>query len=172
MSDVAGTKTPTPSERSERGYIWYGAVVSRIDPAREPEERLPLDALGDVFERAPVRLAVCFGSQATGDTHAHSDIDIAVEFAGLRPGDDGYNDAFFELYGEVASALGHEDVDLVDIHSVSGGFARALFESGVVIYGDPERFETLRESLDTDGETQSPRERLDRAIERMNEHLA
>ncbi len=135
-------------------------------------ERLPLEELVAVFEREPVRLALCFGSRATGRTHDHSDIDLAVELEGLRPGDEGYNDAFFGLYAEVTGVLGREDVDLVDIHSLSGSLARAVFETGVLLYGDPERVPTLEAQVDTERDDRPPRERLDSAIERIDEHLA
>jgi hypothetical protein len=36
-----------------------------------------------------------------------------------------------------------DDVDLVDFHSMSSGFARAVFEDVVVILGDADRLEAL-----------------------------
>lgn len=135
-------------------------------------EHLPVEELVAMFERKPVTLALLFGSHATGRTHDHSDIDIAVEFKDRQPGDEAYNEVFFDLYGAVTEVLGHEDVDLVDIHSMSDSLARTAFETGILLYGEPKRVETLEEELDTTPDGRSARERLDSAIERMDEHLA
>lgn len=135
-------------------------------------DRLPLDELQAVFTQEPVRLAVCFGSQASGQVHGHSDVDIAIELDGLQPGDEGYNEVYFRVYRKVTEGLDREDVDLIDFHTLSGSLARAVFDTGVLLFGEPERVETLRKRVDTEPDSRSPRERLDRAIERMDEHLA
>lgn len=46
-------------------------------------DRLPVEELNTVFEQTPVKVALCFGSQATGSVHPQSDIDIAVELDGV-----------------------------------------------------------------------------------------
>lgn len=135
-------------------------------------DRLPLGDLSDVFEREPVGLVLCFGSQATGRIHDHSDVDLAVELDGLQPGDEGYNDAFFRVYREVTRLLDRDDIDIVDVNSLSESLAQAVLADGVRIYGEPARVELLREDLDAEPADRSPRERLDEAIERMDEHLA
>ena len=135
-------------------------------------DRLPLEDLQEVFEREPVRLVLCFGSQASGRVHDHSDVDLAIELDGLQPGDEGYNDVFFRVYREVTDVLDRDDVDIVDVHSLSGSLARTVLADGVRIYGMSARVESLREQLDTELDDRSPRERLDEAIERMDEHLA
>ena len=53
---------------------------------------------------------------------------------GVEPGDEGYNDVFFAVYGEIAETLDRDDVDLVDLQSVSGTLAKVVFDTGVVIY--------------------------------------
>jgi predicted nucleotidyltransferase len=136
------------------------------------DERLPIAQLRAVFEAYPISLVVCFGSQATGRTHAHSDVDLAIAFDGLQPGVDGYKDVFFEVYAEVVDGVGRDDVDLVDVHSVSPSLARAVLESGILIYGEPDGLAWLREAADTGPDPNTARERLDDAIERMDEHLA
>lgn len=135
-------------------------------------DRLPVEELRAVFEQAPVRVALCFGSQATGAVHPRSDIDLAIELDGVEPGEERYNDVFFDVYAEIAETLDRDDVDLVDLQSVSGTLATVVFDTGIIIYGDPQRVEKLREECDTGGDDRSPRDRLDRAIERMDEHLA
>ena len=37
-----------------------------------------IDFLKEWCQKQPVRLCVLFGSQATGQTHAHSDVDLAI----------------------------------------------------------------------------------------------
>lgn len=134
-------------------------------------ERLPVAQLRTQFERAPVRVAICFGSQARGETHGRSDIDFAVEFDEVQPGDEEYNEAYFRLLAALTTVLETEDVDLVDVRAASDSVVRTIIDQGILLYGSSERVETLREQLLTD-EQDSPRERLDGAIERIDEHLA
>ena len=135
------------------------------------DERLPVARLREQFERAPVRVAICFGSQAHGETHGRSDIDFAVEFDEVQPDDEGYNEAYFQLLAALTALVETEDVDLVDIHTASGSLVRTIVDQGILVYGSSDRVETLREELYTK-EQRSPRERLDAAIERIDEHLA
>ena len=142
------------------------------DGEEELNERLPLADLQAVFDQKPVTVAICFGSQATGAVHDQSDVDLAIELDDVQPDDETYNETFFAIHTAVAETLDRDDVDLVDIQSVSGSLARSIFETGTVIYGDPERAEKLRDQIDTEREKRSPRDRLDSAIERIEEHLA
>lgn len=134
-------------------------------------ERLPLTELRSVFDQHPVRLALCFGSQATGSVHDHSDVDLAIELDGIQPGDEAYNDVFFEVYNSVTAVLNREDVDLIDIRSASNSLAQAVFDTGVLLYGEPERAEQLKKRVG-ESDDRHPRDRLDSAIEQMDEHLA
>lgn len=136
-------------------------------------ESLPLDALQSVLGDHPIRLAVLFGSYATDRVHARSDVDIAVEFENLRPGDDGYNEGFLGLGADVSEALGTDDVDLLDVHALSASLARSVFEEGVLIIGEPERVQALRQRLvDDERDERSPRRELDESLQRIDEHLA
>lgn len=119
----------------------------------------------------PVRVAICFGSQARGETHGHSDVDFAVEFDDVQPGDEEYNEAYFRLLATLTTVLETEDVDLVDLRTASDSLVRTIVDQGILLYGSSERVETLREQLLTD-RPHSPRERLDGAIERIDKHLA
>lgn len=134
---------------------------------------LPIDALQSVLADHPVRLAILFGSYATNQQHARSDIDIAVELTDVAPADPDYNQAFFSLSADISLTLKTDDVDVVDIHSLSPSFTRTVFKNGVLLYGEQERAEQLQEELvpDTSNE-ESPRERLDDALKRIDEHLA
>lgn len=60
-----------------------------------PEGRLPAaerERLVATLEAAPVSFAMVFGSAGRGELTDRSDLDIAVEFDGLRSSDDGYSD--------------------------------------------------------------------------------
>jgi predicted nucleotidyltransferase len=133
---------------------------------------LDIDALRAVLREQPVQLAVLFGSHATGTAHATSDIDIAVEFDEDRPPDPGYNDVFLGLSADLSDALGTDSVDLVDFHAVPPGLAAAIFENGVLVVGEQTRASELRRQLPKNGsELQSPRERLDAALDRIDDHF-
>lgn len=133
---------------------------------------LDLDALLGVLREHPVQLAILFGSHATGTTHSASDIDLAVEFDAQRPSDPSYNDTFLGLSTGLSDTLRTDDVDLVDLHAVSPAFAEAIFETGVLLLGDQERAAELRRQITaTNTETQTPRERLDAALARIDTHL-
>lgn len=134
---------------------------------------IPLDAVRSTLEEHPVRLAVLFGSQVTGTTHPASDIDIAVELDGLQPGDDDFNETFFGLSADLSDVLGIDAVDVVDVHTLSPTLARTVFEDGVLLVGTQTRAAELRTQLESDGgDDQSPRERFDDALRKIDEHLA
>lgn len=126
-----------------------------------------------VLETHPVWLGVLFGSLATGATHPRSDIDVAVELEDLRPGNDGYNEAFLGLAAALSESLGTDDFDLVDLHTCTPTLADRIFETGILLVGDQDHATALRRRL-TDGETEkrSPRERFDETLARIDEHLA
>jgi predicted nucleotidyltransferase len=133
---------------------------------------LDLDALQAMLREQPVRLAILFGSHATETTHATSDIDLAVEFDDHRPSDPDYNDVFLGLSADLSDALETDDVDLVDLHTVSPALAAAIFENGVLIVGTVEHATELRRQLTArESDQQSPRDRLDAALARIDDHL-
>lgn len=133
---------------------------------------LDLDGLQAVLREHPVRLAIIFGSHATETTHARSDIDLAVEFDDHQPSDPEYNDVFFGLSAEISEVLETNDVDLVDLDAVSPPLAATIFENGILLVGETEHAVELRRQLTASGDDQqSPRERLDAALERIDHHL-
>lgn len=133
---------------------------------------LDVDALQAVLREHPVGLAILFGSHATGTAHSASDIDIAIEFASQRPADPGYNDAFLGLGADLSAALETDDVDLVDLHAVSPPLATSIFDDGILLRGDAERAAELRRQIgEAAPEAQSPRERFDSALDRIDVHL-
>lgn len=133
---------------------------------------LDLDALQAMLREHPVQLAILFGSHATETTHATSDIDLAVEFDEHQPSDPDYNDVFLGLSADLSDALETDDVDLVDLHMVSPALAAAIFENGVLIVGTVEHATELRRQLTArESDQQSPRDRLDTALARIDDHL-
>lgn len=140
----------------------------------EPMERvsdLPIDRLRSTLEEHPVQLAILFGSHATMQTHPNSDVDVAVEFDGIQPGDEGYNDALFGLITALAQTV-RSDVDVVDVHTLGPDVASAVFEQGILILGDEDRFQDLGERLTSDRDDRPPAERFDEALRKIDEHLA
>lgn len=133
---------------------------------------LNLDALQAVLREHPVRLAILFGSHTTETTHPTSDIDLAVEFDDHRPSEPSYNDVFLGLSADLSETLETDDVDLVDLHGASPALATAIFETGVLLVGEQEHAAALRRQLTAaESEQQSPRERLDAALDRIDDHL-
>lgn len=136
------------------------------------DESLPLETLRAVLREHSVQLAILFGSHASGETHSQSDIDIAVDFDAVRLSDPDYNEVFFGLSADLSDALTTDDVDLVDLQMVSPQLAESIFEQGVLLVGDPEYATDARNRLTEIASTdQSPRERIDAAIARIDEHL-
>lgn len=135
-------------------------------------ESLPLEELLTILQKHPVRIAILFGSHAIGNTHQVSDIDIAVELESIERDDPAYNEAFFGLSADVSDALETDDVDLIDIHTLSPTVAEAVFEHGVVLVGDQMHAEDMLERITSErSEERSPRERFDAALEKIDEHL-
>lgn len=141
----------------------------------EPGERVgdgPVGRLRSTLEEHPVRLAVLFGSQATGRATSGSDIDIAVELDGLQPGDEGFNDAFFDIIAAVSRALETDDVDVVDVHTLGPSMADAVFDRGTLVVGEESRLDELRARATSERDERSPGERFDDALRKIDEHLA
>jgi predicted nucleotidyltransferase len=131
-----------------------------------------LEALQTVLREHPIRLAILFGSQATETTHERSDIDIAVEFDHHQPADPNYNDVFLGLSADISDALESDEVDLVDLQTVQPQLAAAIFANGVLIVGEETHADELRHQLTaTESDLQSPRERFDAALDRIDDHL-
>lgn len=92
-------------------------------PANGAEERLRTVAVGT----AGLELLLLFGSQATGRAHERSDWDVAYLGAEVDPG---------RLHSEIASAIGTEDVDVVDLERAGALLRFNAADTGVVIFED------------------------------------
>lgn len=145
----------------------------RTVESAEIDDTLPIETLQTTLRDHSVQCALLFGSHATATTHPTSDIDIAVELETTQREDPTYNDAFFSLSADLSEALETNDVDLVDIHTLSARVAASVFEEGILLVGDPEYAEELRRRVtDRSSNTRSPRERFDDALAKIDEHLS
>ncbi len=126
-----------------------------------------LDEIERVLSRHSVGFAVVFGSVARGTTNRKSDIDVAIEFEHLRPGDTGYSDTYLRLLSEL-DAVVSADIDVVDVHSMTPRFARAVFDTDELLIGTEKRRNELEQELA--GELLSvaeARERVSAAVARL-----
>lgn len=132
----------------------------------------PVERVRSTLQNHPVEIAILFGSHAAATATSQSDIDMAIAFESIRSADPGYNDAFLGLSADLSEALETDNVDLVDLHSMSSSVVEAVFEHGVLLVGTEETATELRQQLIESSVTDhSPRDRLDTALSRIDEHL-
>jgi predicted nucleotidyltransferase len=134
---------------------------------------IDLDAVRKVLKQHSVRLGVLFGSVVTGETHAHSDIDIVVEFEDSVTA----RDEILPLIADLSSALERNDIDLSVVHDMKPRVGVAAFSNGVLLIGSQERMELHRTRFERavnaikEKESLSLRERFDRVIEKIDATL-
>ena len=91
-----------------------------------------------VLDRHPIiRLAILFGSLATGEAGRDSDLDLAIDVD--RPLEEHEK---IQLIAELAEALGRP-VDLVDIFSVGEPLLGQIVTKGKRILGDDARYASM-----------------------------
>lgn len=128
------------------------------------------DLLRTVLRRHPVRTAVLFGSQVTQEGGAERDVDVAIEL------DEDVSDpatVYMDVLRDLSVELDRNDVDLSLVDDLKPRVGVAAFERGERLVGSPERVRALRERFVQEASesrsSQSLRERLDGAIERVDE---
>jgi predicted nucleotidyltransferase len=130
-----------------------------------------VDVLRSVLENHPVSFALLFGSQVDGTADAESDVDLVVE---LTDGAD-QTESFFSLLTDITVALDRNDVDLTLLSDLAPRVGRRAFEHGIVLVGTEERASNLEREFASKAEDppskRTLRERLDAAIERVDEHV-
>lgn len=140
---------------------------------RDAEADLPVDeevltAIRDRLSRHPVSVAMLFGSVVRDEATDHSDIDLAIAFESLSPGDEDYNDVYFRLRSDLADVS--EDVDVVDVRSMSPSFARVVFDDGIVLLGSEDERAELESDIAGDRPTvAAARKRVATVAERLRE---
>ena len=127
-----------------------------------------IDTVVAVLEEKPVSFAMVFGSIARNDAAERSDIDIAVEFETIRPGDEGYSDVFLETYNAVDEAVSVE-IDLIDVHSMPPAFASSALDGGMILLGSEERRIELTEELAQKPSLEEAQRRVSEAAKRLND---
>ena len=141
------------------------------------EDEVPVrETVVSVLTEHPVEVAFLFGSRARGETHEHSDVDVAVTFSDLEPGDSEYNDTLFGLSADLASALNTDGVDVIDLERASPTLVRTVLDEGDSLVGGERTVRELRTRLLADSEDsqpdQSPAERFDNVLAAIEDHLA
>ena len=96
------------------------------------------------LDAAPVRLALVFGSYATGEATATSDIDIAVAYTP----DAETTDAHLSLVADLSRILGRDDIDVVRLTAVDPRIAVEALDHGDRLVGTSEDVRELRERLE------------------------
>jgi len=98
----------------------------------------PLPALRDALRDFPdIRVALLFGSAASGRLTASSDVDLGVAAETALS-----MERRLEIAATLSRALGR-DVDLVDMQAVSGLILQQILTKGVVLRKDPDRYAAL-----------------------------
>lgn len=127
------------------------------------------DAVRRVLEGYPVRLAVLFGSRATGDAVTGSDVDIAVEFERGVPHERRL-ELFVPLVTDLMAATGQDDVDLTELGDLIPLVGRRATREGQVVVGSPERLGYHRAAFERLAHREPTlRERADRVRRELSE---
>ena len=99
---------------------------ARFDASSAMKTARMLQSIRQILTDPDIRLAILFGSQASGKTHAGSDVDVAValdgEMSTSRQG---------ELSARLSEALGCE-VDVADLREAQGEFLMQIVLGGEV----------------------------------------
>lgn len=82
-----------------------------------------------VAERYGLDFVVLFGSQATGKTHAKSDVDIAY----LPPVNFSF-DEDGQIYLDIVGLVRREDLDLINLRKVSPLLQKQIIDSALLLY--------------------------------------
>ena len=79
---------------------------------------------------------------------------------------------FLGLSVDLSDELNTDDIDLVDLYTVTQPLATAIFENGILLVGNSNHAAKLRRELTASGKgQQQPRERLETALDRINDYL-
>ena len=129
------------------------------------------DIVAETLVDHPVSVGLLFGSQAREATHDRSDVDVAVAFEEETTG---HFEAQLTLGGDLALALGTDDVDIVDLRRAPPSLVRAVFRDGDLLVGTQAEANRLKKALleDAPDEQRSPAERFDDALAAIDDYLA
>ncbi|GAB3685937.1 hypothetical protein GCM10028857_17210 [Salinarchaeum chitinilyticum] len=138
------------------------------DVRNEPDDAV-LETCRRILRRHDVSTALLFGSAADPERAEWRDLDLVVEFANDRPGDDGYSATYLGLLTDLDDAL-DADVDVVDVHSASPSFLGVTFKNGRLLVGSEERRQELLDELGDEPPTiEDARRRVADAANRLRQ---
>lgn len=141
-----------------------------MEPAADELDDVP-EPIGSVLREHPVRTAVLFGSRVQGTETAESDLDIAVEFDVDHSVDERHR-ARLELIVDLMEALDTDDIDVADLSAIRPAVGASALRTGVVLLGDADRVERLREDFERRTTHRSHEERMrafDELLARLEE---
>jgi predicted nucleotidyltransferase len=143
-------------------------------PAPSRQNRSLREIVADTVADHPVSVCLLFGSEARGEAHAQSDIDVAVAFADSESTEAPHIDARLALGADLALAVGTDDIDVIDLDTASPSLVRAVLRDGERLVGNEADIQRLRETLrlDVGSDQRSPAERFDDALRAIDDHLA
>lgn len=126
------------------------------------------DALCSVLTEYPVRLAILFGSAASEEVDAGSDIDVAIEFEPEVARAERH-DLFVRLLTELMAVVERDEVDLSEIGDLDPAVGREALSDATVLVGPSRRAEYHRAAFERlAAEQPSMRERADRVLTRLS----
>ncbi len=172
---MASERTGPTAEREEPRYTPEEDSYARVEYPQamgQSVDDLPADVRERIrrrLEAAPVRLALVFGSYATGEATATSDIDIAVAYTP----DAEVTDAHLSLVADLSRILGRDDIDVVRLTAVDPRIAVAALDHGDRLVGTNEDVSELRERLEPARKRQTAvvQERIETAEQGIEQRL-
>jgi predicted nucleotidyltransferase len=131
-----------------------------------------IQALRSVLHSHPVRVAVLFGSSATGSTDGRSDVDIAIEFDGSV---ENTVATYMAILTDISIALDRNDIDLSLVRDLDPRVGHEAFDHGILLCGSEERARTLRDQFEAERpetpSTETLRDRFDDALANVDSEL-
>lgn len=122
-----------------------------------------LDSMAAFLDETDAVYAVCFGSVARQETHADSDVDVAIRFPDEMDERERFRqrnriDAELQAYADTT-------VDVSDVETLPPAVAFRALREGVLVTGDESRLEADRERLESvTSETRGDRLREQRSF--------
>lgn len=95
--------------------------------------------VNDLAQKYAVSLVVAYGSTVSGETHAGSDVDLAVLMP-VTPDGRIYQD----LYRDLAPVFSNQSIDIRFINNADPLFLMQVVKNGVLIYGDQDEYDDLK----------------------------
>lgn len=132
---------------------------------------IDVDAVTGVLQNHPIRLGVLFGSTVRGTATPESDVDVAVAFEDSLPSDDRHR-ARIDLIVDLMETLGVNHVDVVDLDGVRPAVGASALRTGVVLVGDQDRVNRLRDEFESQTIDRTHEERMkafDELVNRLEE---